>query len=121
MKPKFKDKQNEYETLEKQLLSLFHSGIYISSYDIMQLGKAIGYDLPLKERNILLSKLLGDAKKDNKTKELFAAISAFIMHRAMQYTELGNNHPHARPIISAWLQKAKSTDLLIKREASNHE
>ena len=49
MKQKFKDRQNEYETLEKQLLSLFHSGIYISSYDIVQLGKAIGYDLPLKE------------------------------------------------------------------------
>lgn len=121
MKPKFKDRQNEYETLEKQLLSLFHSGIYISSYDIVQLGKAIGYDLPLKERNILLSRLLGDAKKDNKTKDLFDAVSALIKHRAMQYTELGNMHPHARPIISIWLQKAKSTDLLIKREMANHE
>ncbi len=121
MKPKFKDKQNEYETLEKQLLSLFHSGIYISSYDIVQLGKAIGYDLPLKERNILLSRLLGNAKKDNKIKSLFDALSALIKHRAMQYTKLGNNHPHARPIISAWLQKAKATDLLIKREIANHE
>lgn len=121
MKRKFENRQNEYETLEKQLLSLFRSGLYISSHDIVQLGKTIGYDLPLKERNILLSKLLGEAKKDNKIKSLFDAVSALIKHRAMQYTELGNMHPHARPLISLWLQKAKSTDLLIKREMANHE
>ncbi|MDD5405309.1 MAG: hypothetical protein PHE73_00020 [Sulfurovaceae bacterium] len=116
MKPKHENRQNEYETLEKQILSLYYSGIYISSYDIVQLGKNIGYELPLKERNILFSKLLGDAKKDNKIKNLFVAVSNLIKHRAMQYTELGNLHPYARPMISIWLQKAKATDLLIKRE-----
>lgn len=118
---KHKDTQNPYETLEKQLLSLFFSGIYISSHDIKQLGAKIGIELPIKDRNILLSRLFGDANKENKNKELYMAISDFIKSRAMQYMVLGNNYPHTKPLISKWLQKAKSTDLLLKREMKNYE
>ncbi|MDD5360277.1 MAG: hypothetical protein PHI79_03815 [Sulfurovaceae bacterium] len=118
---KHKDSQSPYESLEKQLLSLFFSGIYISSHDIRQLGEKIGIELPVKDRNILLSKLFGDANKNQKSKELLVVISDFIKSRAMQYTILGNNYPHTKPLVSKWLQKAKSTDLLIQREMKNYE
>ena len=116
---KHKEQTNPYESLEKQLLSLFFSGIYVSSHDIRQLGAKIGIELPVKDRNILLSRLFGDANKENKTKELYLAISDFIKSRAMQYTILGNNYPHTKPLILKWLQKAKATDLLLKREINN--
>lgn len=116
---KQKNQTSPYESLEKQLLSLFFSGIYISSHDIRQLGVKIGIELPVKDRNILLSRLFGDANKENKNIELYAAISDFIKSRAREYTALGNNYPHTKPLVSKWLQKAKSTDLLIKREMNN--
>jgi hypothetical protein len=116
MKPKFIDRQNDYESLEKQLLSLFHSGVYISSYDIVTIGEKIGYKLPLKERDILLRRVIGDAKKDAKLKELLEHFGLLIEKRAKKYRALGDEHPHAREVISSWIHKAKSTNLLLKRE-----
>jgi len=115
-KMKQQNQTSPYESLEKQLLSLFFSGLYISSHDIRQIGAKIGIELPVKDRNILLSRLFGDANKENKTKELYLAISDLIRSRAMQYAILGNNYPHTKPLILKWLQKAKATDLLLKRE-----
>lgn len=116
---KQQNQSSPYESLEKQLLSLFFSGIYISSHDIRQLGAKVDIELPVKDRNILLSRLFGDANKANKNKELYMAISDLLRSRAMEYTMLGNNYPHAKPLIFKWLQKAKSTDLLLKREMGN--
>ncbi|MBN2768150.1 MAG: hypothetical protein JXQ68_03535 [Campylobacterales bacterium] len=112
------DKQNDYESLEKQLLSLFHSGVYISSYDIASIGEKIGYKLPLKERDILLQRLMGEAKKDAKLKDLLKLFGALIEERVKKYKILGDEHPYAREVISSWLHKAKSTHLLLQRESA---
>lgn len=113
---KHEDRQSEYETLEKQLLSLFHSGIYISSFDVVQIGKAIGLDMPFKDRDVLLKSLFAGAKKEDKFSEALRQIGLYIRERANKYTVLGNEYPHARPLISSWIQKAKATDALLKRE-----
>lgn len=113
---KHQDRQSTYETLERQLLALYHSGIYLSSYDIVVVGKEVGYDLPLKERDILLRKLIGEAKKDGNLVLLLERLSMLVAKRASLYRTLGNSHPYARGLISSWIQKAKSTDLLLKRE-----
>ncbi len=118
---KHNNRQSDYETLEKQILSVYHSGVYITSHDLVQIGAQLEYDLPLKERDILLKKLLGDAKKDGKLVLLLQKIGALLKHRAEIYTKLGNNHMPAREPISQWLHKAKSTDLLIKREIQKAE
>jgi hypothetical protein len=110
------DKQNDYESLGKRLLSLFHSGVYISSYDIVKIGDKIGYTLPFKQRDILLQKLIGEAKREKKLKVLITHIQALILIRMEQYRKLGNEHPYARETISGWLQKAKSTHLLLQKE-----
>jgi len=113
---KHEDRQSEYETLEKQLLSLFHSGIYISSFDVIKIGKTIGLDMPFKDRDILLKSLFSQAKKEDKFQEALRQLGLFLKERANAYTVLGNEYPHARPLISSWLQKAKATDSLLKRE-----
>lgn len=117
---KHEDRQSEYETLEKQLLSLFHSGIYISSYDIVQIGKNIGLDLPFKDRDILLKSLFAKAKSQDNLGEALRYVGLYIRDRANKYTLLGNEYPHARPLISSWLQKAKATDALLKREMARN-
>ncbi len=113
---KHNNRQNDYETLEKQILSVYHSGVYITSHDLVAIGARLDYDLPYKERDILLKKLLGDAKKDGKLVALLQNIGLLLKHRAEIYSKFGDLHMPAREVISGWLHKAKSTDLLIKRE-----
>lgn len=110
--------QSDYETLEKHILSAHHSGVYVSSHDLVQIGRELGYDPGYKERDILLKRMLGDAKQDGKLTDLLAKLGQLLKKRAQIYTQLGNEHMAARDMISEWLQKAKSTDLLIKREAA---
>lgn len=111
---KYKDLQNEYESLEKQLLALFYSGVYISSNDLIEISKKLNYNLPLKERNVLLQKLMGDAKKDNKLIEFLGYLRDLLKVRGVSYVKLGEKYPYAQKIIGSWLQKAKSTDRLVK-------
>ena len=109
---------NNYESLEKHILSVYHSGVYISSHDLVVIGRELGYDLPLKERGRLLKKMLGNARDDGKLSSLLGELALLLKRRAQIYVKLGNEHTKAREAISVWLHKAKTTDLLIKREAA---
>ncbi|MEA3418727.1 MAG: hypothetical protein U9Q90_04945 [Campylobacterota bacterium] len=115
---KHQNRQSDYESLEKHILSVYHSGVYVSSHDLVVIGKELDYDLPLKERDILLRKMLGDAKVEGKLSDLLGKLALLLKRRAQIYTQLGNEHIEAREVISGWLHKAKATDLLIKREAA---
>lgn len=110
--------QNDYESLEKHILSVYHSAVYITSHDLVVIGRELGYDLPLKERDILLKKMLGNARDDGKLSTLLGKLSLLLKRRAQTYVQLGDEHAKARGVISEWLHKAKATDLLIKREAA---
>ncbi|MEA2028912.1 MAG: hypothetical protein U9N49_08045, partial [Campylobacterota bacterium] len=49
--------------------------------------------------------------------DLLAQFMLFFKDRTTSYTRLGNQHIDARDVIGNWMQKAKSTDMLLKREA----
>jgi hypothetical protein len=115
---KYQNCQSGYESLEKHILSVYHSGVYVSSHDLVLIGRELGYDLPLKERDILLRKMLGNARTDGKLSDLLGKLTLLLKRRTEAYTQLGNTHVKAREVISEWLHKAKVTDLLIKREAA---
>lgn len=115
---KHEDRQSDYETLEKHILSVYHSGVYVSSYDLVVIGHALGYDLPLKERDILLSKMLGDAKTDGRLSDLLKELRQLLKKRAQRYRQLGDSHEAVRSVISVWLHKAKAADTLIQKEIS---
>lgn len=112
----FHNRQSDYESLEKHLLSTYSSGVYISSYDIVVMAQKLGIELPLKERDVLMRKLFGDMKEQNRLGDLLAQLILFFKDRATLYTRLGNQHIDARDVIGNWMQKAKSTDMLLKRE-----
>jgi len=116
-KASFEDRQSDYESLEKHLLSTYFSGVYISSYDLVQIAKRLDVELALKERDVLMRKLFGEMKEQNRLNDLLAQFMLFFKDRATAYTRLGNQHMDARDIIGSWIQKAKSTDMLLKREA----
>jgi hypothetical protein len=113
----FENRQSDYESLEKHLLSTYSSGVYISSYDLIQIAKKLDVELPFKERDILIRKLFGEMKEQNRLNDLLAQFMLFFKDKATTYTRLGNRYIDARDVIGNWLQKAKSTDMLLKREA----
>jgi len=110
------NRQSDYESLEKFTLSVYHSGVYVSTHDLVQIGHAMGNEYPYKERDVLLRKMLGDAKDTGRLEELLTHLTHLLKARAEIYSELGNQHMAARGIISKWLHKAKTTDRLIKSE-----
>jgi len=113
----FENRQNDYESLEKHLLSTYASGVYISSNDLVEIAKKLDIELPFKERDILMRKLFGEMKEQNRLSDLLVQLILFFKERATTYTRLGNRHIDARDVIGIWLQKAKSTDMLLKHEA----
>jgi len=58
-----KNEDSDFESLEKRILSLFFSGVYLSTKDIVEIGGKFGYELDFKPREVILKKLLIDAKK----------------------------------------------------------
>ncbi len=113
---KKQEQLSDYEALEKQLLAVFRSGVYINSKDIARMGEALGYDLPIKEREVSLKKLIARAKKAGRLSELFEEIAELISERMREYNEYGEKYPQAQKVTLQWLQKAKSTLRLLHME-----
>jgi hypothetical protein len=111
-----KNEDSDFESLEKRILSLFFSGVYLSTKDIVEIGGKFGYELDFKPREVILKKLLIDAKKDGKFVDILSEIRAWLKARAGVYSYLGDEHIDARDVISLWLHKAKTTDTILKNE-----
>ena len=117
MKKKFNDSPiAEYETLEKQLMALFRSGIYITAQDVRNIAKECGYEMPLKEREIALRNLLKKAKEGDNLLSVFDGIVKVIDERMEQYREYASEYEGAKTIINSWIQKATATKMLLHSE-----
>ena len=112
---KHTDSQFGYEELEKHILSTLHSGIYLSPYDIVNIGTELGYDFPLTARDKLFRALFGKAVEDKKILELLDLLSGLIDKRIEIYLQLTERSKAADEAVSQWIDKAKDTDKLIKR------
>jgi len=110
------NENQDFESLEKRLLSLYFSGVYISTKDIVEIGAKFGYELDFKPREILLKKLLIDAQKEGKFVDILSELRVWLKSRANLYNHLGNEHIDARDAIGLWLHKAKTTDTILKNE-----
>ena len=113
---KFNSELKEYEALEKQLMALFRSGVYISAKDVQNIASQCGYDMPLKEREIALRNLLNKAKKEKNIDQVFDGIEQVIDEKVAQYQEYAKAYPNAQPIINTWKQKAKNSKMVIFSE-----
>lgn len=117
MKKKFNDNPvAEYEALEKQLMALFRSGVYMTGQDVRNIAKECGYEMPLKEREIALRNLLKKAKADDKLLCVFDGIIAIIDARMGLYKEYANEYEGAKTIINSWIQKVAATKMLLHSE-----
>lgn len=116
MKKRFHNEIKEYEALEKQLMALYRSGVYITSKDVQDMGKKLGYEEALKERETALKKLLTKAKKDKKLPQLFDAIAEVIDERLKQYEEYATEFEAVGKLVNNWRQRARSTKMILHSE-----
>ncbi|MGM0623773.1 MAG: hypothetical protein ACQESH_07095 [Campylobacterota bacterium] len=113
---KFNNELKEYEALEKQLMALYRSGVYITAKDVQDVGKQCGYELPLKERETSLRNLLAKAKEDKKLLEIFDGLIHVIDAKVTQYGEYESEYEAIKPLVARWKQRAAMTKTVIIAE-----
>ncbi len=105
-----------YEGLERQLMAVFYSGVYLTNADLVNVGKSLDLDLPLKDRMALLKEIMRHAHDNNMQIQMLQAFVRLLQERSATYNELSQNFPAAAPLINQWIQKARSTIMLLQRE-----
>jgi hypothetical protein len=121
-----KGKMNEntlppaYEGVERQLTALFYCGVYITNADMVEIGKRMGLDLPLKDRISLLKQLMRHAHDHDMKPQMMQGFVRLLQERMKTYQTLAQNYPSAAPLIGEWIQKARATVLLLQREMRSH-
>jgi len=105
-----------YEGVERHLMALFYSGVYVTNADIVKVGKLLGLELPLKDRMALLKQLMHHAHENSMKPKMMQGFIELLKERTKVYNNLAQNFPTTAPIIQQWIQKARSTIMLLQRE-----
>ncbi len=100
--------------LEISLLSITISANYLSTYDIVQIGKTLGIQLPYKKRSLILKELFIYVKKNTIQKELINELLKLIEKKEKKYQQLRQNYKNSSFIILGWLKKLNSIKRLIQ-------
>ena len=106
--------------IQKQLLSTFFSGFYLTHKDIVTIGKKIGLDLPYKKRAMILQDLFIEAEKLGKKKEVlleFIKLTDFYIDIFKGFLV---NYPNSAEVVNSWIQKVNSTKALLQREMAGN-
>ncbi|WP_187647540.1 hypothetical protein [Nitrosophilus labii] len=113
-----RDNQNldKYSMLTKQILALYFSGCYITNKEFQQIGKNIGIEVDLSDRETVFKKILSLAVKNEKEVEFFNEILKLLKKRFNEYSNLAQDFPNSSDVIKEWMQKLRSIDLLIKQK-----
>ncbi len=106
--------ETEFERIIKILLVPAKSGVYISRYNLRDMGRAIGIEMPIKDRKFMLKDLFIYAKQLNKMKEFLDVIIDFIDYRIDQYKWLEENYPRSKNITQKWIKKAEALKQFIE-------
>ena len=109
-----------YEGVERQLMAVYYSGVYITNADIVRVGKRLGVDLPLKDRMALLKQLMRHAHDRHQKAPLMQEFVEILQERARIYRQLSETFPQAAPLLEQMMQKARATAMLLQREMRSH-
>lgn len=103
----------EVEALQKKLLTLYFSGIYLTSSDLLIIAQTLEIELPSKEREILIKYLFKEALAQNKLEPLLEQIVGLLNQRSENYRTLTIGFPAISPLTSSWVNKINSIKSII--------
>ncbi len=105
--------ESEFDRILKILTIPAKSGIYISRYDIRDIGMNFQVKIPVKERREMLRDLFMYAKQMDKLKDLLDTLIDFIDFKVNQYRELEENYPRIKNLTDKWITKAEKVRSLL--------
>jgi len=112
-----KHQNSGFSLLEKQILGLHYCGSYITNFELRRIGEQIGIETDLADREKMLKNLIKTARENAKEAELFAAIAGLLQERIKEYEALAKSHPDAADAIADYIQKGRSTIMLLRHRA----
>jgi len=108
---------HSFSLLEKRILALHFSGSYITNFEFKTIGQKVGLEVDLADREKMLKTLFKQAKEKNKEPQLLEAIAEVLQERLQNYRELAQNHPKAKEVVEEYIQKCRSTIMLLGQKA----
>jgi predicted small metal-binding protein len=114
MKRKYEEVSKHQNSIN-QLLTLFFSGVYISSYDMLHIAKALGYEHPSKNRELILKNLFAHCEAENKMTQLMQKLIQLLQKRVKHYKVLSDNYPNICEVSALWIQKANTMIKLLQQ------
>ncbi len=102
--------------IEKRLLSLFFCGQYISTKDIVLIGRKLGISLDFKNRKTIIKELFIKVKEQNKTNTLSKLLCDLLEKRNEKLLSLIRLYPSSMQILSQQIKKTKKTIELLQKE-----
>lgn len=103
----FLKEEGEFDRILKILTVPSRSGIYISRFDIRNIGLTLGVDVPVRERREMLKDLFYYSKQIDKMKEFLDLLIQYTNLKINQYRELQEAFPKTSQIIQGWIDKAE--------------
>jgi hypothetical protein len=114
--PKRAQEPNKYQHLITQLLTLFFSGTYISSHDMLSIASKLDFELPSKNRELILKNLFLHCDENDKLEQLYTQLIHLLQERVQAYNTVSQNYPHIKEVSNLWIQKALTLIKLLQQQ-----
>lgn len=108
---------SKYQNSINQLLTLFFSGVYITSSDMLEMAKALEFEFPSKNRELILKNLFLHCEKENKMTQLTQKLMVLLYDRIAQYKALTQQYPNIHEVSALWIQKANTMIKLLQQQS----
>jgi hypothetical protein len=115
-KRRYESERSKFTALENHFLNTFFSGLYISSSDLIALGKEVGLQLQMNSRELLIKELLNKSHDAGTLPQVIAGLNRIIDERIGTYHRLSIEYPEAHAPMAKLAQKANGTKGLLARE-----
>ena len=116
-KRRHSEERSKFTALENHFLNTFFSGLYISSAELIALGKANGLDMEMNSREKLIKELLNKSHENGTLTQVIAGLNRIIDERIGEYHRLSIEYPEALAPMAKLAQKANGTKSLLARES----
>ncbi len=116
MKISHEEERSKFTALENHFLNTYFSGLYLSQSDLISLAQALGLNMYMNNREMLIKQLLNDCDQKGLLPQLMSALMALIDERVEEYHRLSLDYPQSHTILARLAQKANGTKNLIARE-----
>ena len=116
-KRRYESDRSKFTALENHFLNTFFSGLYISSSELIAIGKKASIAMEMNSRELLIKELLNKSHEAGTLPEVIAMLNRLIDERISEYHRLSLEYPEAHGPMAKLAQKANGTKSLMARES----